>query len=290
MKTQTNEPLERQLISIMGEHREDSYATQRKRFYELRAAAREIKERFGLQKWDNLGRKHVEFLVGRWKDSGLEPRTIEQKLTHFRWLLKAIGKPVLLPRTNAELGIEPGPRHTRQGKVISESKFAEVYERTSDPRIKAMLLLARHLGMRFEEAALFRPWKDWQGADRAWIKRGAKGGSVRYLNLYNDRQREALEFARTIASADSGMIPPEIPTFEKWRQYVYGELRNAGLGKEFDVTFQDCRRTFIVERMDNLIRMRHLDHDAAARIVAREVGHHRTEVLRWYLATTSAAD
>jgi len=283
MKTQSNEPLERQLISIMGEHREDSYATQRKRFYELRAAAREIKERFGLQKWDNLGRKHVEFLVGQWKDSGLEGRTIEQKLTHFRWLLKAIGKPMLLPRTNAELGIVPGPRHTRQGKIVSESKFAEVHDRISDPRIKAMLLLGRHLGMRFEEAALYRPWKEWRGDGRAWIKRGAKGGRVRYLNLYNDRQRDALEYARSLVSADSGLIPREVPTYEKWRQYVYGELREAGLGKEFDATFQDCRRTFIVERMDYLIRERHLDLDAAARTVAREVGHHRKEVLRWYL-------
>jgi integrase-like protein len=284
MKTQSNEPLERQLISIMGEHREDSYATQRKRFYELRAAAREIKERFGLQKWDNLGRKHVEFLIGRWKESALGPRTVEQKLTHFRWLLKAIGKPMLLPRTNAELGIAPGPRHTRQGKVISEEKLAEVLDRIHDPRIKAMLLLGRNLGMRFEEAALFRPGKDWQGGGRAWIKRGAKGGSVRYLNLYNDRQRLALEFARKLASADSGLIPREIPTYEKWRQYVYDQLRAAGMGKQFDATFQDCRRTYVAERMKYLIQERHLTPDAASRIVAREVGHHRTEVLQWYVA------
>ena len=283
MKTQSNEPLERQLISIMGEHREDSYATQRKRFYELRSVARDIKDHFGLQKWDNLGKKLVEFLVGRWKESALGPRTVEQKLTHFRWLLKAIGKPMLLPRTNAEMGIEPGPRHTRQGKVISDEKFAEVMEKVGDPRIKAMLLVGRHLGLRFEEAALFRPHKDWQGAGRAWIKRGAKGGSVRYLNLYNDRQRQALEFARKLVSSDSGLIPRETPTYEKWRQYVYDELRAAEMGKEFDATFQDCRRTYIAERMDYLIRERQLSQEAAARIVAREVGHHRTEVLRWYL-------
>ena len=283
MKTQPNEPLERQLISIMGEHREDSYATQRKRFFELRAAAREIKERFGLQKWYNLGKKHVEFLVGRWKESGLGPRTVEQKLTHFRWLLKAIGKPMLLPRTNAELGIEPGPRHTRQGKVISDQKFAEVMDKVGDPRIKAMLLLGRHLGMRFEESALFRPSKDWQRGCRVWIKRGAKGGSVRYLNLYNERQRQALEFARKLASADSGLIPRECPTYEKWRQYVYAELRKAGLGKWFDATFQDCRRAYISERMDYLVRERQFGQEAAARVVAREVGHHRTEVLAWYV-------
>jgi hypothetical protein len=183
------------------------------------------------------------------------------------------------------LGIAPGPRHTRQGKVISEEKLAEVLEKIGDPRIQAMILLARNLGMRFEEAALFRAWKDWMGGGRAWIKRGAKGGNVRYVNLYNDRQRKALENARKLASADSGLIPRECPTYEKWRQYVYDELREAGMGKQFGATFQDCRRSYIVERMDYLVRERYLDQEVAARIVAREVGHHRTEVLCWYVVT-----
>jgi len=276
--------VEPQIISIMGGPREHRSAAERTRFYELRSAARCIKDQFGLQKWDNLGKKHVEFLVGRWKESALGNRTVEQKLTHFRWLLKAIGKPMLLPRTNAEMGIEPGPRHTRQGRVISDEKFAEVMEKVGDPRIKAMLLVGRHLGLRFEEAALFRPHKDWQGAGRAWIKRGAKGGSVRYLNLYNNRQRQALEFARKLASSDSGLIPRECPTYEKWRQYVYDQLRAAGMGKQFDATFQDCRRAYVAERLKYLIEVRHLTTEAAVRIVAREVGHHRTEVLRWYVA------
>src|SRR5689334_3049334 len=141
--------------------------------------------------------------------------------------------------------------------------------------------------MRFEEAALFRPHRDWRGEGRVWVKRGAKGGSVRYLNLYNDRQRQTLEFARKLASADSGLIPRECPTYEKWRQYVYAELPAAGMGKEFDATFQDCRRTYIAERMRYLTQERRLTTEAAARIVAREVGHHRTEVLQWYVAVSS---
>ncbi|MBI4564318.1 MAG: hypothetical protein HY716_06465, partial [Planctomycetes bacterium] len=129
-----------QLVSIMGRNREGSYATQRKRFFELRAIACDLKERFGLQKWDNLRQKHVRYLVTRWTESELQPRSVEQKLSHFRWLLAKIGKPNLLPRANAELGIEPGRRYTRQGNVISNEKFSEVFSKVAVLRIRAMLL------------------------------------------------------------------------------------------------------------------------------------------------------
>ncbi|MBI4566222.1 MAG: hypothetical protein HY716_16170 [Planctomycetes bacterium] len=156
MKTQPNEPLERQLIRIVSERRENSFATRRKRFYELRAMGRAIKFRFGLQKWDHLGRKHVKFLVDQWKSSGLEPRSIEQKLTHLRWFLKAIGKPNLLPRTNAELGLAPGPRYTRQGKAVSDAKFNEVFNAVGDPRIQALCRTPDYAELGIIAAALWR--------------------------------------------------------------------------------------------------------------------------------------
>src|SRR5437016_316705 len=70
-------PLERQLISILAQNREDSYATQRKRGYILARAAGLIHERFGLQKWDNLKAKHVADVVGAWKLEDNERRSIE---------------------------------------------------------------------------------------------------------------------------------------------------------------------------------------------------------------------
>ncbi|MBI4565343.1 MAG: integrase domain-containing protein, partial [Planctomycetes bacterium] len=236
-------PLVDQLVSLMGRNREGSYATQRKRFFELRAIACDLKERFGLQKWDNLRQKHVRHLMTRWTESGLQTRSVEQKLSLFRWLLAKIGKPNLLPRSNAELGIEPGRRYTRQGNIISNEQFSEVFSKLADPRIRAMLLLARYLGLRFEEAALFRPGMDWQ-VDRVWIKRGTKGGHARYLYLYNEHQREVLEFVHGLSSGDRGMIPPEVPTFEKWRQYVYDKLRAAGMSRQDGVVFHDCRRRY----------------------------------------------
>ncbi len=276
-------PLERQIVSLLSRNREDSFATHRKRGYVLGATARALHERFGLQKFDNLKAKHVAFLVDKWKEADTGRRSINQNLTHLRWLVHKIGKDNLVPRTNAELGIESGPRHTRAGKTVPDSKFTEIVGAVAEPRLRAALLLARHLGLRFEEAMLFRPGRDFNG-QRVWVKRGTKGGRPRYLFPHNDRQREVIQEARRLVTGDACLIPRECPTYEKWRQHCYGQLRAAGMSQASGVVFHDLRRSYACERMDYLVRERKMSPDRAAQLVARELGHGRTEVLQWYLA------
>ncbi len=275
-------PLQDQLISIYSRNREDSHATQRKRAWCLGAAARALTEKFGLQKLDNLKQKHVAFLVDRWKETDTGRRSIEEKLTYLRWMLDKIGKQNMLPKTNRELGIEPGPRHTRAGKIVADERLAQILAAIPDPRIQSAVLLARHLGLRFKEAMLFRPSRDFDG-ERVWIKRGSKGGRPRYLYVHNANQKEVLEGARRLTSKEGALISPEFPTWESWRQHAYRILRAAGVGRHSDTPFHDLRRTYVVERMDGLINDRGLHSDHAANLVAREVGHSRTEVLEWYV-------
>jgi hypothetical protein len=212
-------------------------------------------------------------------------RTLDQKLTHFRWLVRKIGKANLLPRENRDLGIERGPRHTRAGKFIIQERLQEILDGVADdPRRRMAVLLGRYLGLRFREAMLFRPWRDWEECGRIWVKRGTKGGRPRYLFLWNPRQREILEEARALVHGqDAALIPEEAATWEQWRQASYHKLRKAGMSRETDTVFHDLRRTWAGERMHYLIRVRGLDQERAERIVTRELGHNRREVLRWYL-------
>lgn len=283
MNQNPNLPLERQLISVLANNREDSYASQRKRGYILARIARSLHERYGLQKWDNLGAKHVAHVVDTLKAEDQGRRGIEEQLSHLRWLVRKIGKANLVPRSNRELGVEPGPRHTRAGKLVPDTRFAQMLSAVPDERIRTMMLFARHLGLRFKESALFRPGRDWQG-ERVWVKRGTKGGHPRYLFLHNHRQAEVLEAARRLAPEDSCIIPGEVPTYEEWRQYVYRLLRQAGVGRATDQTFHDLRRTYLGERMNYLIQSRGMARDRAAAVVSREAGHHRAEILAWYIA------
>jgi site-specific recombinase XerC len=269
MKNQS--PLQDQLISIYSRNREDSHATQRKRSWCLGAAARALTEKFGLQKLENLKHKHVQFLVELWKETDTRRRSIEEKLTYLRWMLHKIGKQNLLPKTNRELGIEPGPRHTRACKIVTDERLAEILAAIPDPRIQSAVLLARHVELRFKEAMLFRPGRDCDG-ERVWIKRGSKGGRPRYLYVHNANQKEFLEGARRLASKDGALIPKECSTYETWRQHVYPILRAAGVGRHTDTPFHNLRRTYVVERMDDLINNQGLNPDRAATLVAREVG------------------
>ena len=278
-------PLERQLISILASNREDSYATQRKRGQILTQAARTLRERFGLQKWDNLKEKHIAAVVDAWKADDQGRRGIEEKLSHLRWMVRKIGKANMVPRTNAELGVEAGPRCTRAGKVIPDERFVGMLADVPDERVRAMMLLARELGLRFKEAALLRPHRDWQG-DRLWVKRGTKGGRPRYLWVHNARQAAALEGARALTHGDAGLIPREFRTYEEWRQSVYRSLRAAGVGRATDATFHDLRRTYLVERMKHLVSEKRTAPLQAAALVAREAGHSRLEILDWYIAAT----
>lgn len=281
-------PLQRQLVSILAANREDSYATQRKRGDHLANAALILHSRFGLQKWDNLKQKHVEHIIHQWKQADQGRRAIDEKVTHLRWLVRKIGKANLMPKSNAELGIEPGPRHTRAGKIISDADLQGMLAKVVDPHVRAMMLLARYLGLRFEEASLFRPGHD-AYACRIWVKRGTKGGRPRHLFLYDRRQVEALEAAGALTKGDRGLIPETYATYEQWRQHVYPILRAAGLSRESDKIFHDLRRTYIVERMRHLVTVRCLSREDSARLVAREVGHNRTEVLNWYMDAAASS-
>ena len=233
-------PLERQLIAVLAANREDSHATQRQRAIHIKEAMRIVESKFGLQKLANLGAKHIAEIVATWKADDQGRRTIENKLADLRWLVRKIGKANLVPRSNRKLGIEPGPRHTRAGNVVSEEKWQSIVNAVQHRGIRAQLLLARHFGMRFEETALFRPYIDARH-DRVTITRGTKGGASRFVIIRTLAQADALEAAKAATSGDRGLIPAEYPTFKSYADWVYSQLRAVGIGRATGTTFHDLR-------------------------------------------------
>ena len=242
-----------------------------------------LHEKFGLQKWANLKEKHIDFVIERFKVEDTGKRSIESRLSHLRWLVQKIGKANLVLRDNASLGIEPGPRKTRAGKTISDERFREIVSAVADPRMRLALHLGRYLGMRFREAMLFRPDRDLDGG-RVWVKRGTKGGRPRYVWLTSDRQRQVIAQVRAlVGGGDATLTPREAATFEEWRQHCYHEFRKAGLSRKTDALYHDLRRTWACERM-NYLQLHGRTRDQAAEVVARELGHSRTEILEWYVS------
>jgi len=155
-----------------------------------------------LQKWANLKAKHIDHVIERFKVEDTGKRSIESRLSHLRWLVQKIGKANLVPRSNAELGVEPGPRKTRAGKRISDERFREIVAAIADPRLKLALHLGRYLGMRFREAMLFRPGRDIDGervcssATRKAAGRATSGSTTHAARRTARRGRHAARMAR----------------------------------------------------------------------------------------------
>ncbi len=274
-------PLERQLIAILAANREDSFATQRQRSIHVKEACRIVEAKFGLQKLANLGAKHVAAVVETWKAAHADKRVLENKLADLRWLVRKVGKANLMPRSNKDLGIQPAPRHTRAGKIVPPEKFESIVKSVQHPVIVAQIRLARAFGMRFEETALFRPNVDIQD-DRVRIARGPKGGKSRFVMIRTRDQLIAIKAAKAVAVGGRGLIPEHFRTLKAFGDWVYAQLRAIGIGRSTDVVFHDLRRTYAVERVRQLVAAGR-DPEAAADLVSRELGHHRREILEWYL-------
>lgn len=276
-------PLYQQLVKILKQNPENAKMTRRHRRVALVGMVRLLRNTFGLQNLHNIGSKHVQYVVETWKANDTGKGALANDLSHLRWLLDKLGKTALLPKRNDELGIEPRPRDVRQGKIVPPKQLVEIVMRL-DPPTRALVLLGRYFGMRFEEASLFRPNYDVDSQmGLVWIKRGTKGGRPRYVPLVTQGQRVALEQVQALVADMQGCLIPKDLSYIQWKRRTYEKLRQAGLSKAQGSTFHDLRRTFAVEEMNRLVE-KGRSPDEAARAVSKRLGHNRLEILSAYFA------
>ncbi len=273
--------LEAQLVKILKQNPENSHETRRQRFQALREAAEFLAEKYGLLKLRNLKPKHVEALVEHWKASESSRGTIQNKLSHLRWLADKLGKTRLIPESNRDLGIETRERHTRAGKTIGDERLSRIVSDLADPKARLMVLMGRHFGMRFKEAALFRPHMDVSGR-MVWLKRGTKGGKPRYVWMVSPEQEAVIAAARKLVAEPRGCLVDQDKTYIHWKRSMYRKLQAAGLSRSTDEAFHDLRRTFAVREIDRLVA-KGMSRADAAKNVAKKLGHNRVEVIRWYV-------
>jgi integrase len=92
-------------------------------------------------------------------------------------------------------------------------------------RVAAVVVLARELGLRRQEASLIdaRAALRQAGAGRIRVMTGTKGGRPRYVQITDERQMEALRIAAAAQGRDRSMVPAGT-TWAQWRDR---ELRHA---------------------------------------------------------------
>ncbi len=166
------------------------------------------------------------------------------------------------------------------------------------PRVAALLMLARHAGLRLGEASLAN-LKTWEKQANRYgkinVQRGTKGGrrAPRWIDV-SPALKEAIQFAASVAQSNCLLAPNEslIRWYRTEVQRGRRLLHRLQAGK-----IHDCRTAFACQRYRQLtgypapvvagVRLATRAEDARARDqIAYELGHGRRDVVASYCGSS----
>ena len=272
---------------------ERSHGTQASRASHLHIMARELSE-MGYRHLSprNLKRKHVEALVKRWLGARLAVVTIKSRVSTMRWLARTIGKPNVVPRTNAELGIPDRSLAGRPSRAFNLTP--EMLERVPSPYVRVSLELEEKFGLRREEATKMRPQAAHQGGWLVLQASWCKGRRGRRIPVRTGEQRELLERAKALAETtpEHSLIPEktyrkhikayERQTYEAGIRGPHG-LRHAYAQARYEeLTGRACPAAGGPPSTDLNGEEKELDR-RARETISEEMGHGRGQITRTYL-------
>ena len=291
-----------QVRGILRRNCDGSFAIQRKReqvllkfFKDLRAVGYKVK------KVSNVKPKHVEHQVAAWRCSGLAPGTLKNNLSILRWLCCKIGKSDMLP-SNDELGIERRA-YLGEDKAWKDEDCRDllVAARERNERLWYQMRLMRAFGLRFKEAALFRPHADDLGT-YLHITHGTKGGRERQIPVRTGEQLALLNEIKAWAPKHESMLHWRC-SFKDWRAIADADCQALGLSRETRTNFHALRHRYAQERYQELTGLAppcklnaeqlaavtpemQLQDRWARQTISSELGHGRIAICRIYLGPT----
>ena len=274
-------------------NREGSAGTQANRASHLHIMARELSE-MGYRHLSpgNFKRKHLDALVRHWLEKELAIVTIKGRMSTVRWLAAKIGKPNLVPRTNAELGIPDrshGAKHSKAFRLTPE-----MLEQVPSPYVRISLAFEEKFGMRREEATKIRPHEADQGDSLVLQGSWCKGRRQREVPIRTPEQRDLVERARELArtTPERSLIPTatyyqHINVYER-QTYKAGIRPPHGLRHAYaqaryeELTGWPCPLAGGPSTRDLPSREKALD-ERARRVISAEMGHGREQITVTYL-------
>ena len=161
--------------------------------------------------------KHVRALVFHWNGKELSPGTINNRLAFLRHVCDWTGRRGVMSKRNADYHDGKRLREATVSKAVYVQ--TDVVKRVHNLYARASLMLQIAFGLRRKEALMIQP--DW--ADRGnrinlkatWTK----GGRRREIPLTTAAQREALDYAKSVAGKGS-MIPSSL-SYKDYRDSLW---------------------------------------------------------------------
>jgi len=280
----------------MSHNRDGSFRTQQERSSVLLLVAKQLKEGgFRQMKASSLKTKHIDFLVARWQEEGLSAGTIKNRMSHLRWLSQKIGKPQIVPATNAELGIAQRCNITNTDKSVELKQ--EHLDKVSDVRIQDALRLQAAFGLRREEALKFIPAYAMQTLAEGVIQLKAswcKGGRARVIPVRTEEQQQLLRSLDERYGVAS-LIPSHMK-YVQMRDRYKNTIKRIGLGRGHglrhhyvqqmyrDLIGWNCRVKGgpVYQYMSEEDKLKDRE---VRQILSWELGHNRIDVVAQYIGS-----
>jgi len=238
----------------------------------------------------SLKPKHIEALLGRWREQELTTGTIKNRMASIRWWANKVDKRNVVARSNEHYGIPDRRFVTNESKAKTVTQ--EQLEKVRDEHVRMSLELQQAFGLRREEAMKIRPCIADQGDHLHLQHSWTKGGRERIVPIRTEQQREVLDRAHRLAGRGS-LIPGNRNYVQQMRIYE-GNTRRAGLHH-----MHGLRHAYAQNRYEQLtgwkcpasgglvareLTPEQREQDREARLtVSRELGHEREAVVGAYL-------
>ena len=153
--------------------------------------------------------------------------TVKSRMSTVRWLARKIGKPNVVPRSNAELGI---PDRTNKGRASKAFTLTpEMLERVPSPYVRVSLELEEKFGLRREEATKIRPHEADQGNRLVLQGSWCKGKRQREIPIRTDAQREVLGAGEGAGRHDAGAFAHPEKTYRQHIRVYERQTYGAGI-------------------------------------------------------------
>jgi integrase len=263
----------------------------------------------------NLGNRHITHLVGQWVERGLSAGTLRVYLCYLRtfceWtnhpgmvlpLERYLSDPALAKRTYAAKEDKSWIAH----RIVPEEKIAEIrrYDLRAAcwfrnclayaARLKEVLMMLPHQAEVDGKLFLTSDGRAMKYETYLELKRGTKGGRVRFVPIDTPEKRAALEEAKQLVKSETGHLGDPTKSLRQNMRRFKHVCDKFGITKaKLGVTLHGLRHQYAVERYEKFsgtpapVRggapvAREVDR--AARLqVAEELGHSRENITRAYL-------
>ncbi|MAI19226.1 MAG: integrase [Marinovum sp.] len=283
--------LARDLRRICRHNKDGSYKTQKDRENILMLCARDL-ETLGIKAASahSIKPKYTEKLVEFWQTNGVSDATIANRVCALRYWAAAVDKANVVPRTNAELGIE---RRSQSNENKAQRLDLEKGETLPCKRMQLACKAMSAFGLRMEEALKLNASFSDKGDHIALKASWCKGGRARVIPLtMPERQRALLDEIKAVCG--SGSLIPDDKSYIQHRKAFENQTLKAGFSNLHGLrhnyaqvrykalTGWECPKRGGMDYKAMTAEQREIDKDVRLKI-SEELGHSRMSITKIYL-------